>query len=163
MRCRNAIKKCRILNDNIRGIKSKINSLQSIIEEQNPTFIGISETRLNKGDPLEIEGYEVKRRDRTGDGGGVLIAYKREIHSRHDSRRVRSSCATRLASDTWHHSLKVEVSLRIQDGVKSSECLRLNSLLKLNYFNMLNNNHVQLSTHCGYLFAPAKPAKPAVN
>ena len=58
-----------------------MNSLQSIIEEQKPTFIGISETRLNKGDPLEIEGYEVKRRDRTGDGGGVLIAYKREIEN----------------------------------------------------------------------------------
>ncbi len=79
MRCRNALKKCRILADNVRGVKSKINSLQDIVTEQNPTFICLSETKLNEGDIVDMEGYVIKRRDRLGEGGGVLIGYKEGI------------------------------------------------------------------------------------
>ena len=61
-----------------RGIKSKKHSLERIIEEENPTMIGITETKLDKDDLFDLDrlGYIVKRVDRTSDGGGVLIAYK---------------------------------------------------------------------------------------
>ena len=71
------MKSCKILYNNIRGIKSKKKSLEQIIEEEDPTIIGITETKLNKDDLFEIDGYTTKRVDRTSDGGGVLIAYKK--------------------------------------------------------------------------------------
>ena len=64
--------------NNINGIKTKIESLKTIIEEENPTIIGITETKLNEAEKLDIDGYEIKRVDRkSGGGGGVLLAYKK--------------------------------------------------------------------------------------
>ena len=65
-----------IFYQNVRGLKSKINSLQCIIEESKPTIIVLVETHLDEEEEIELEGYKVERNDRNGDGGGVLIAYK---------------------------------------------------------------------------------------
>ena len=65
------------MHNNINGIKSKQKSLKDIIEEENPTIIGISETKLTESDSLTLDGYIIKRVDRESGGGGVLIAYKR--------------------------------------------------------------------------------------
>ena len=75
-RCRNALKKCKIMEDNVRGVKSKINSIKDIINEEEPTIIALTETKLKEEDKIEIEGYTIKRRDRVEEGGGVMIAYK---------------------------------------------------------------------------------------
>ena len=75
-RCRNALKKCKIMVDNVRGVKSKINSIKDIIDDQEPTIIALTETKLNEEDLIEIDGYTIKRRDRVKEGGGVMIAYK---------------------------------------------------------------------------------------
>ena len=64
---------------NLRGIKSKIETLKSIIEERKPDVIGIVETMLDKNDEMQIEGYKVIRSDRDGQGGGLMIAVKREL------------------------------------------------------------------------------------
>ena len=40
---------------NIRGIKSKLESLKQIINEQNPTVIAITETNLKENDDVESE------------------------------------------------------------------------------------------------------------
>ena len=74
---RNALESFKLLYNNINGIKTKQRSLQQIIDDERPTIIGISETKLNEKDTLKIEGYKVKRVDRKTDGGGVLIAYKK--------------------------------------------------------------------------------------
>ncbi|MCH2406130.1 MAG: endonuclease/exonuclease/phosphatase family protein [Nitrosopumilus sp.] len=65
--------------DNVRGVKSKLNSIRNIIEEEKPTIIGLVETKLDEEDIIEIEGYEIRRRERKTEGGGVLIAYREEI------------------------------------------------------------------------------------
>ena len=63
--------------NNMRGVKSKIHSIKKILEEKDPVIMAVAETKLNKGDPFEIEGYIVERVDRDeNDGGGVLLAYK---------------------------------------------------------------------------------------
>ena len=62
--------------NNLRGIKSKQHSLRNIIEEKDPTVIALVETKLNKEDKIEIEGYRIERVDRNESGGGVLIGYK---------------------------------------------------------------------------------------
>ena len=65
---------------NVMGVKSKLNSIRNIIEEEKPTIIGLVETKLDEEDIIiEIEGYEIRRRERKTEGGGVLIAYREEI------------------------------------------------------------------------------------
>lgn len=61
---------------NIRGIKSKVESLKEIIEEKKPDLIAIVETHLEKGEKMEIEGYHIIRKDRNSEGGGVMMAMK---------------------------------------------------------------------------------------
>ena len=63
---------------NIRGIRSKIVSLEEILERTKPDVLGIVETHLEEGEELEIEGYNCIRKDRNKDGGGVLIAIRKE-------------------------------------------------------------------------------------
>ena len=76
---KNVLKSLKVFYNNINGIKLKQNTLQRIIEEENPTIIGITETKLLKKEDMEIEGYCIKRVDREKEdgGGGVLIAYKK--------------------------------------------------------------------------------------
>ena len=58
---------------NIRGMKSKIRSLTNVIEELQPTMICITESKLEKDETMEIEGYHLLRNDRNKDGGGIVI------------------------------------------------------------------------------------------
>ena len=61
---------------NIRGIKSKIESLQEIVEEKKPDIIALVETHLEKEEQLKIEGYHIIRKDRNSEGEGVMLAMK---------------------------------------------------------------------------------------
>ena len=63
---------------NIRGIKSKLESLRNIVEEEKPDIIGIAETMLDKTEDITIQGYKMIRNDRDKEGGGVLLAVKEE-------------------------------------------------------------------------------------
>ena len=83
MKNRNALKTFTILSDNVRGTKTKIASIQEIVETTKPSLLGLSETKLKKDDGFGLPGYKVKRADRGGgrDGGGVLFAYKEELEN----------------------------------------------------------------------------------
>ena len=78
---KNRLKKFKILYLNIRGIKSKINSLNDILEEIQPAIFCITETHLMEKEKLDIDedDYEVFRNDRNQDGGGVLIGVERRL------------------------------------------------------------------------------------
>ena len=64
---------------NIRGLKSKMESLCEKIEEIQPTIICITETHLLKEENVEIDDYVSLRNDRNSSGGGVLIAVRKEL------------------------------------------------------------------------------------
>ena len=69
------LKKMSVYFNNVRGIKSKMESLKEIIEELQPDVLGIVETHLDKEEKLEeIEGYITIREEREKKGGGVLMA-----------------------------------------------------------------------------------------
>jgi exonuclease III len=57
MRRRNALKKFIMMTDNVRGIKSKLNSLNDILDEEKPAVIGLTETKLREKEALGIDGY----------------------------------------------------------------------------------------------------------
>ena len=87
------LNKLSIFYQNVRGMKSKLPSLQVIVAEHNPSLICITETHLCEEDPdkccitegdqntISFEGYIMIRNDRAGIGGGCLIAYKTEMAS----------------------------------------------------------------------------------
>ena len=70
------LKHMKVYYVNTRGIKSKLDSIQDIVAEEDPDIVGITETMLNENENIEIENYEVYRNDRNEEGGGVLIAVK---------------------------------------------------------------------------------------
>ena len=73
------LKKLKIWYQNVRGIKSKLISIERIINEIDPTIICMVETHLGDEDEISIPGYKIERNDRNKDGGGCLIAYKEEV------------------------------------------------------------------------------------
>ena len=75
----NKLKKCKVMYINIRGLKSKVESLKEILLDENPEIVGLTETMLDEADVIDIEGYTVHRNDRNGIGGGVLLAVKIDL------------------------------------------------------------------------------------
>eukprot|EP00794_Sanderia_malayensis_P004143 gene4143-4696_t len=64
---------------NCRGVKSKIESLKEIIEEEKPTVICLTETHIAEEDSIHLEGYHVEHLNRNSDGGGLIMAIKEEL------------------------------------------------------------------------------------
>ena len=81
MRNRNALNKLTILYQNVRGMKSKMESIQRIIEEKNPSIICYVESNMEEGEELKINGYVTQRNDKDGQGRGITIAYKDTLNN----------------------------------------------------------------------------------
>ena len=64
---------------NIRGVKSKFDSLLDKVDEIEPTLLCITETHLLETEKIQIDGYEVYRNDRDNMGGGIAICLKKEL------------------------------------------------------------------------------------
>ena len=76
---KNKLKKFSVMYLNIRGIKSRLDSLQEKIEEVDPTVFCITETHLLKTEKIDIEGYCMIPHSRDNLGGGILVGVKNEI------------------------------------------------------------------------------------
>ena len=79
MKIRNKLKNMKIMYHNIRGLKSKLDSLCEIVEEEKPDIVAIIETMLDNKDEIQIGGYEIFRKDRISGGGGILVAVKKDL------------------------------------------------------------------------------------
>ena len=75
------LEKFTLYYQNIRGVKSKWNSLKNLIMEKQPVMVALVETHLNEHDTLEeVPGYKVIRRERKiAEGGGIAIFYKTKL------------------------------------------------------------------------------------
>ena len=72
-------KEITIASINVRGLKGKIRSLESLLKTENIEITLITETMLKKGDQISIKGYRWTERPRPnnkGGGVGILIAEK---------------------------------------------------------------------------------------
>ena len=65
--------------NNIRGMKSKIDSLAEIVTELEPTIICLVETHMSEREMIEISGYEVYRSDNSTQAGGILIGVLKKV------------------------------------------------------------------------------------
>ena len=55
-------------------------SLKEIIEIKQPDIIGIVETHLKGDEEVMLEGYQIIRKDRNCEGGGLLLGIKKFIN-----------------------------------------------------------------------------------
>ena len=69
----------KLMYTNIRGIKSKIDSLSVILDEVKPTIALIVETHLDETEAIQIPNYEVFMMDGTSNSGGIIVAIRERI------------------------------------------------------------------------------------
>ena len=80
MKIKNELKQFKIIYQNIRGMKSKVNSLTELVEDQKPRTVCLVDTHLEKEEEVAIPGYEtIYRNDKTTNIGGILVAVKDNI------------------------------------------------------------------------------------
>lgn len=73
----------KIIYCNIRGLKSKMTSINDIVSELEPEILLLAETHLKNDVGVRLKGYTYFGRSRTeGSGGGVGIMVKNDIKSR---------------------------------------------------------------------------------
>ena len=68
-----------IYYQNVRGLKSKIDSLAETIDDYEPTLICLVETHLSKEEQIQIPGYKIFRNDGTNNSRGILIVIKEKL------------------------------------------------------------------------------------
>ena len=72
-------KQITIITVNVRGIKSKVISIESLLKATKASIALISETRLDKNQQINIKGYNWIGKNRNRNGGGVGILIKNTI------------------------------------------------------------------------------------
>ena len=68
-----------VMYSNMRGLKSKLLSLATNIDEVKPAIICLVETHLDKKEKIAIEGYKTFRLDGTSNSAGILIGVLNSI------------------------------------------------------------------------------------
>ena len=62
-RIKNALKNFKIYYQNVRGLKSKLDSLQEMIDDYQPALLCIVETHMQKEEEIQIPGYSLVYRN----------------------------------------------------------------------------------------------------
>ena len=70
---------------NVRGLKSKKESMTRILKQMKPDLVAINETQLKGKVKVELEGYKSWTRNRVGQGGGGVAT---SVALRHQDRTV---------------------------------------------------------------------------
>ena len=76
---KNTLRKFKIYYQNVRGLKSKVDSLDETIEGYEPTLICLVETHLTKEEQIQIPGHKIFRNDGTTNNRCILIAIKEKL------------------------------------------------------------------------------------
>ena len=79
-RIKNALKNFEICHCNVIGLKSKLDSLQEMIDDYQPALVCIVQTHMLKEEEIQIAGYSpVYHNDRSGNNTGILIGFRDNI------------------------------------------------------------------------------------
>ena len=74
------INNLKILTINVRGIKSKLDSLEKTLHTLGTHIAGITETHLARGETINIPGYEWRGKERNNkEGGGIGFLIRKDI------------------------------------------------------------------------------------
>lgn len=75
------LRKLTLIHLNINSLFSKFHHVYEILSSINPDILCLNETKLDPSVPdaaISFNGYNIHRRDRCGNGGGVLIYLKKQ-------------------------------------------------------------------------------------
>ena len=64
---------------NVRGLKSKMDSVQRILGDIQPEVICMTETHLEEGEKVELEGYEIYYNSNTKGKGGIIVGIQEKL------------------------------------------------------------------------------------
>ena len=77
----------KIMSLNVFSLSGRLDQLNILMEEEKPHVIGINETKIDLDiTDIQIEGYEVVRRDRNKWGGGVALYIHKSISANYPVR-----------------------------------------------------------------------------
>ena len=72
---KNALRKFTIVYQNIRWLKSKVNSVQELVNDCQPNLLCLVEIHMQEEEEITTPGYEtIYRNDKTSNSGGIMIA-----------------------------------------------------------------------------------------
>ena len=74
--------------NNIRGVKSKINTLEEIIKDVNPHIICLTETHLGKDENIIVDNYAFIHNNNKEGKGGVSIGVRNVLTSNNDKEHL---------------------------------------------------------------------------
>ena len=92
---------------NIVTLPGKIDEIRHIVCNKNIDLIAFNETRLDRSIPdglIDIDGYEVVRKDRSRNGGGVCIYLRNSINFKRRSDLISTELETLCLEITKPHS-----------------------------------------------------------
>ena len=69
----------KLMYSNINHLKSKMESLKSILEQTKPSVSALVETKIAVKEEMEMEGYTPYPMNRNEHGGGILLLVKKEL------------------------------------------------------------------------------------
>ena len=64
---------------NVRGLKSKMDSVQRILGDIQPEVICMTETHLEEGEKVELDGYEIYYNSNTKGKGGIIVGIQEKL------------------------------------------------------------------------------------
>ena len=77
---KNALTNFKVFYQNIRGLKSKVDSIMKAISDYQPILICLVETHLQKEKEIRIQGYsQIFRNNRSGNSRSIKLAVKQNI------------------------------------------------------------------------------------
>ena len=79
---KNALTNFKVFYQNVRGVKSKLDSIMKTISDYRPILIYLAEKYLQKEKEIRIPGYgQIFRNDNSGNSGGIMLAVKENIRT----------------------------------------------------------------------------------
>ena len=74
---KNALRKFTIVYQNITGLKSKVDSVQELVDDWQSNLLCVVETHTQEEEEIEMPGCDtIYKNDKTSNSGGILITVK---------------------------------------------------------------------------------------
>ena len=123
-------KNFKIYYQNVRGLKSKLDSLQERIDDYQPALVCIVETNMQKEEEIQISSYSlVYRNDRSANSGGILI----EVRDNIKNISLELTQENKVGQSLWILLTNTKKKIRIGVIYAPQENVTPNNELKLMY------------------------------
>ena len=123
---KNALTNFKVFYQNIRGLKSKVDSIMETISDYQPILICLVETHLQKEEKMRIPGYShIFRNDRSRNSGSIMLAVKENKNSGSEVAQLKKiGQSLWILLDNNRNKIRIGVIYAPQENVASSNELK---------------------------------------